>query len=79
MTTPDPTAAQPPDEAPKRDLPFDKEDLTFGPDDVVENSDADPDVDSDPAKDDGASSDWTDEGGATGEGPATDTAADADE
>lgn len=75
MTTPDPTAAQPAEETPKQEVPFDKEDLTFGPDDVVENSDADPDAESDPAKDDGKSTDWTDEGGATDDGPATDTAA----
>ncbi|KRA38908.1 MULTISPECIES: hypothetical protein [unclassified Nocardioides] len=70
MTTPDPTATPPAEEPPKREVPFDKEDLTYGPDDVVENSDADPDVQSDPAKDDGSSSDWADEGGATDEGPA---------
>lgn len=76
MSTQDPNDAQLPGETSKKELPFDKEDLTFGPDDVVENSDADPDVESDPAKDDGSSSDWADEGGATSEGPATDTDAD---
>lgn len=79
MTT-DPTATPPTEELPQTELPFDKDDLTYGPDDVVDNSDADPDADSDvqsdPAKDDGSSSDWTDEGGATGDGPATDTEAD---
>lgn len=46
MTTPsEPTDAPLPDETPKREVAFDKEDLTFAPDDVVENSDADPDAD----------------------------------
>lgn len=81
MTSSDPTDAQSDAQgsdqadapAPKQELPFDKEDLTFGPDDVVQNSDADGDVESDPAKDDETGSDWTDEGGATDDGPATDT------
>lgn len=77
MTSSEPTDsqpdAQPGEPAPKQELPFDKEDLTFGPDDVVQNSDADGDVESDPAQDDETGSDWTDEGGATGDGPATDT------
>lgn len=76
MTTHEPPAGQPDVDTPRRKVPFDREDLTYGPDDVVENSDADPDVGSDPAKDDGSSSDWTDEGGATDDGPATDTNAD---
>lgn len=60
-TSPEPTDAPLPDEPPKREVPFDKEDLTFAPDDVVENSDADPDADSDaqpdPVEDDGSSED----------------------
>ena len=35
--------------------------------------DARDDVDSDPGKGDAAQADWTDEGGATNEGPSTDT------
>ncbi|KRB78485.1 hypothetical protein ASE01_04275 [Nocardioides sp. Root190] len=64
---------------PSPEKPFNVDDLMNGPDDVVHNSDAPrPDEESDPAKDDGAS-DWTDEGGATSDGPATDTdAGDAD-
>lgn len=50
-TSPDPTDAPLPDEPPKREVPFNKEDLTFAPDDVVENSDADPDADSDAGSD----------------------------
>lgn len=46
-TSPEPTDAPLPDEPPKREVPFDKEDLTFAPDDVVENSDADPEADTD--------------------------------
>jgi hypothetical protein len=49
MTTPDPTDAELPGETPKREVPFDKDDLTFGPDDVVENSDAAPEADPGPA------------------------------
>ena len=54
MTTPaDPTDPQLPEETSKRELPFDKEDLTFAPDDVVENSDADPDAQDAPGAQDG--------------------------
>jgi hypothetical protein len=35
-----------------------------------------PDTESDPSLDDGKSADWTDEGGATTSGPATDPTAD---
>ncbi len=35
--------------------------------------DVDPDVESDPALDDSESTEWSSEGGATEEGPATDT------
>lgn len=56
-TSPEPTHAQLPDEAPKREVPFDKEDLTFAPDDVVENSDADPDAEVGPDDDNGSSAD----------------------
>lgn len=65
MTTPsEPTDAPLPEETSKRELPFDKEDLTFAPDDVVENSDADPDASSEPAGAEGSSTDPTDQGGA---------------
>lgn len=53
MTNPsEPTDAQVPDETPKREVPFDKDDLTFAPDDVVENSDADSDAESGPTGED---------------------------
>lgn len=58
MTTPsEPTDAPLPEETSKRELPFDKEDLTFAPDDVVENSDADPDAEASPAGEDSGSQD----------------------
>ncbi len=58
MTTPsEPTDTPLPEETSKRELPFDKEDLTFAPDDVVENSDADPDAESSPAGNDSDSQD----------------------
>lgn len=38
-------------------------------------TETDSDRESDPALDDGSNSEWTDEGGATGSGPATDSPA----
>lgn len=38
------------------------------------SQDIEPDTQSDPALDDGPSTDWSSEGGATAEGPATDSA-----
>jgi hypothetical protein len=45
----------------------DTEQTDVGPDD------SDSDVESDPAKDTDSGTDWSDEGGATPEGPSTDT------
>lgn len=74
-TTPEPTdTTRAPEEGDTVEESFDRDDLVNGPDDVVHNSDApEPDAESDPALDDGTSADWTDEGGATENGPATDT------
>ena len=44
--------------------------------DPSEGTETEPDTESDPSLDDGRSADWTDEGGATASGPATDPAAD---
>lgn len=78
-TTPEPTdTTRAAEEGDTVEQSFDPDDLVNGPDDVVHNSDApepgaEPDAESDPALDDGTTADWTDEGGATEDGPATDT------